>query len=131
MTAASTASTCATLMARSCLQQNARLVAGCQRIADSSARQRVSPNPVVTLNRTVALAEVEGPAVALEVLTSLAEDRRVRDHHRFHAARAHLLEQLGDVSGAADAFRAAARLSTSRPERRHLERRAHDLSVTP
>jgi RNA polymerase sigma factor (sigma-70 family) len=90
--------------------------------------ERMGPNPMVTLNRAVALAEVRGPAAALDLLISLADDARLRDHHRFHAVRAHLLEQLGDADGAAEAFRTAARLSTSRPERRHLERRAARIS---
>jgi RNA polymerase sigma factor (sigma-70 family) len=93
--------------------------------------ERMGPNPMVTLNRAVAVAEVRGPAVALDLLTSLEGDARVRDHHRFHVVRAHLLEQLGDLDGAADAFRTAARLSTSRPERRHLERRAAQLTDPP
>jgi RNA polymerase sigma factor (sigma-70 family) len=89
--------------------------------------ERIGPNPMVSLNRAVALAEVHGPAAALELLDSLADDARLRDHHRFHAVRAHLREELGDGEEAAEGFRTAARLSTSRPEQRHLERRAARL----
>jgi len=91
--------------------------------------EQVGPNPMVTLNRAVALAEVEGPTAALDLLGTLEADARVAGHHRFHTVRAHLLEQLGDTAAAIDGYRTAARLSTSRPERRHLEARAARLAA--
>jgi RNA polymerase sigma factor (sigma-70 family) len=87
----------------------------------------VAPNPVASLNRAVAVAEVHGPAAGLAVLDALAEDERLADHHRLHAVHAFLLERSGDLGAAHDAYRAAARGATSTVERRHLELRASRL----
>jgi predicted RNA polymerase sigma factor len=88
---------------------------------------RIAPNPMVTLNRVVAVAEVHGPDAALALLSSLDGDARIADHHRTYSVRAHLLERTGDVSGARAAYLEAARRTTSRPEQRHLESRAARL----
>ncbi|MBA3524654.1 MAG: RNA polymerase sigma factor, partial [Geodermatophilaceae bacterium] len=73
--------------------------------------ERMAPNPVVSLNRAVAVAMVHGPEAALAVLGALAD--RLGEHHRWHAARAHLLELAGDAAGAAAAFVAASIRTTS------------------
>jgi RNA polymerase sigma factor (sigma-70 family) len=88
---------------------------------------RITDNPMVTLNHAVALAEVRGPRAGLELLATLDGDDRVRGHHRLDAVRAHLLEQAGDVDAARKRYRAAARATTSLPERRYLEERAERL----
>ena len=85
--------------------------------------EAIAPNPVVTLNRAVAVGEVDGPAAGLAVLDAVADDARLAGHHRTDAVRGHLLERAGDLDGARAAYRRAARRATSRPERRHLERR--------
>ncbi|WP_030318657.1 RNA polymerase sigma factor [Streptomyces flavochromogenes] len=89
--------------------------------------ERTGPNPMVTLNRTVAVAMVEGPAAGLALLDELARDKRLARHHRLLATRAHLLEILGEKETAAEAYREAARRTTSAPERRHLTERARRL----
>ncbi|WP_395362619.1 RNA polymerase sigma factor [Streptomyces sp. YH02] len=89
--------------------------------------ERTGPNPMVTLNRAVAVAMVEGPAAGLTLLDELARDRRLARHHRLLATRAHLLELLGEKETAAEAYREAARRTTSAPERRHLTERARRL----
>jgi RNA polymerase sigma factor (sigma-70 family) len=81
-----------------------------------------APNPMVTLNRAVAVAMVHGPQAGLDLLATLDGD--LGDHHRLHAIRAHLLELTGDAAAARDSYRTAARLTTSLPERRYLEARA-------
>ncbi|GIF99103.1 RNA polymerase sigma factor [Catellatospora citrea] len=86
--------------------------------------EQVTPSPAVTLNRAVAVGHVHGPQAGLDLLTTLAADPRMADHHRLLATRAHLLEQSGDHAGAAIAYRAAAALATNLPERRHLITRA-------
>ncbi|MEV0057054.1 DUF6596 domain-containing protein [Saccharopolyspora shandongensis] len=91
--------------------------------------EETGPNPVVTLNRAVAVAMVHGPAAGLELLAMLAEDKRIARHHRLFATRAHLLELLGENAAAAEAFREAARRTTSAPERRHLTSRAQRLDL--
>ncbi len=88
---------------------------------------RIAPNPMATLNRVVAVAEVHGPDAGLALLTSLDADDRIAGHHRTYAVRAHLLERNGDVTAARAAYLEAARRTTSRPERRHLESRAARL----
>jgi RNA polymerase sigma factor (sigma-70 family) len=88
----------------------------------------VSPNPMVTLNWAVALAMVEGPQAGLDLLATLDADDRMSKHHRVDAVRAHLQEMAGDVAGARDSYRTAARRTTSVPERRYLEARAARLA---
>ncbi|MGD9987826.1 RNA polymerase sigma factor [Pseudonocardia sp.] len=85
---------------------------------------RVEPNPMVTLNRAVAVAMAEGPDAGLDVLDTLRSDDRMTAHHRWHAVRGHLLEMAGARDEARAAYREAARLTTSLPERRYLESRA-------
>jgi RNA polymerase sigma factor (sigma-70 family) len=80
----------------------------------------VAPNPVASLNRAVAVAEVHGPSVALALLDTLVEDDRIAGHHRTYAVRAFLLERAGDLDGARQASLDAARRATSEVERRHL-----------
>ncbi|MDP3889994.1 RNA polymerase sigma factor [Nocardioides sp.] len=81
----------------------------------------VAPSPAVALNRAVAVAMTDGPAAGLAVL-GVAGPAMAR-HHRWHAVRAHLLELDGDLGAAAEAYRQAARLTSSRPEQRYLNRR--------
>ncbi|MFP3906319.1 MAG: RNA polymerase sigma factor [Acidimicrobiales bacterium] len=88
---------------------------------------RLGPDPIVSLNRAVALAKVAGPRAGLDELDALERDRRMASHHRLAAVRAHLLEQLGDHERARSEFRRAARGATGLAERRHLERRAARL----
>ncbi|WP_024755404.1 RNA polymerase sigma factor [Streptomyces exfoliatus] len=89
--------------------------------------ERTGDNPVITLNRAVAVAMVHGPEAGLELLADLAADKRLAHHHRLLATRAHLLELLGDEEKASAAYREAARHATSAPERRHLTERARRL----
>ena len=87
----------------------------------------VAPNPMVTLNHAVAVAMVSDPAAGLDMLRSLDDDPRMRDHHRLHAVRAHLLEMAGDTGAALSGYRAASRRATSMQEKRYLECRAERL----
>jgi len=89
--------------------------------------ERISPNPIVTLNRSVAVAMVRGPQAGLDLLRTLDDDEHIAEHHRLHAIRAHLLEMAGDRVRALDSYRAAARRTTSLPEQRYLEARAARL----
>jgi predicted RNA polymerase sigma factor len=91
--------------------------------------ERMTPSPMVTLNRAVALAMVSGPATGLELLATLEADDRMVRHHRLHAVRAHLLERSGDTAAARASYRTAARLASNVPERRYLEAKA--ASLTP
>jgi RNA polymerase sigma factor (sigma-70 family) len=88
---------------------------------------RMSDNPMVQLNRTVALAMVEGPEAGLTRLAELDRDARLADHHRLTAVRAHLLERAGRVDAARAEYRRAAEQTTSLPEQRYLLGRAARL----
>jgi RNA polymerase sigma factor (sigma-70 family) len=88
----------------------------------------MSDNPMVALNHAVAFAMVHGPAAALDLLTTIAADKRIADHHRLHAVRAHLLEMAGDTS-AAEEYRIAASRTANVPEQRYLMLRAAQISV--
>jgi RNA polymerase sigma factor (sigma-70 family) len=89
--------------------------------------ERIAPNPMVTLNRAVALAQTSGPRAGLELLAALDGDPRMAGHHRLHAVRAHLLEQAGDEAAARESYQRAARLTASLAERRYLASRAARL----
>jgi RNA polymerase sigma factor (sigma-70 family) len=87
-----------------------------------------APNPFTALNRAVALAMVRGPQAGLEVVTALGTDKRMARHHRLLAVRAHLRELVGDTEAAAADYLAAARRTTSLPERRYLALQAARLT---
>ncbi len=80
------------------------------------------PSPVAALNRAVAVAEVAGPAAALDVVDGLAP--QLRDYPQLPIVRADLLRRLGRADESAAAYTAAAELAGSEPERRFLERAA-------
>jgi RNA polymerase sigma factor (sigma-70 family) len=87
----------------------------------------VSPGPVVTLNRAVAVAMADGPQAGLDLLATLAGDERMAGRHRLDAVRAHLLEMAGQLDAARSGYLRAARRAASLPERRYLESRAARL----
>jgi RNA polymerase sigma factor (sigma-70 family) len=90
--------------------------------------ERMSDNPMVTLNHAIALAMVHGPAAGLKRLETLDAEGRLAGHHRLYAVRAHLLEMAGDREAAAAEFRAAAGRTASIPEQRYLLTRAARLT---
>jgi len=90
--------------------------------------ERVSPGPVVTLNRAVAVAMVHGPRAGLALLGTLDADERMAHTHRLEAVRAHLLELAGDITAARAAYQRAARMTASIPEQRYLSLRAARLA---
>ena len=89
--------------------------------------ERISPNPMVTLNRAIALAETEGPPAGLALLSALDSDERMAGHHRLLSVRAHLLEKTGDTAAAYEHYRRAAKATASMAEQRYLESRASRL----
>jgi RNA polymerase sigma factor (sigma-70 family) len=84
----------------------------------------VSDNPMVTLNRAVAVAMVRGPAAGLDELSKLDADERITGHHRLDAVRAHFLELAGDREAAQASYQKAAKGTGSLPEQRYLQARA-------
>jgi RNA polymerase sigma factor (sigma-70 family) len=89
--------------------------------------ERMTANPMVTLNRAVAAAMVDGPATGLALLKGI--DERLAGHHRLDAVRAHLLEMAGERDAAIEHYRAAAGRTTSVAERDYLTTRAARLSA--
>jgi RNA polymerase sigma factor (sigma-70 family) len=82
--------------------------------------EHMSENPMLTLNKAVAVAMVQGPDAALGLLEPLAHDVRMAQHHRLLAVRAHLHEKSGRRAEAVAGFHAAAERTSSVPERNYL-----------
>ena len=91
--------------------------------------ERLTGNPVVRLNRAVAVARVDGPRSGLALLAEL--DDKLPDHHRLMAVRAHLLQEIGDRDAAIEGFRAAAGRANNRREREYLLTEAAKLTTAP
>jgi len=83
----------------------------------------VSPSPIVALNRAVAIAELDGPEVALAEVDRLP----LSSYHPWHATRADLLRRLGRTDDARAAYDAALALTDNEAERAHLTRRRGQL----
>jgi RNA polymerase sigma-70 factor, ECF subfamily len=86
---------------------------------------RLDPSPVVALNRAVAIAERDGPQVALAVVEQLAP--ALAGYHAFHATRADLLRRLGRSEETRAAYEQAIALSRNRAEAAALVRRRDQL----
>ena len=86
--------------------------------------EHITGSPVVTMNRAIALAELEGPEAALAVLDPLELD----DYRYYHSTRADLLRRLGRDGEARVAYARAIQLTPSGPEQRFLHRRLANLS---
>ena len=84
----------------------------------------LAPSPVVALNRAVAVAEVDGPDVALALVDGLD----LGGYHLFHAIRADLLRRLGRDSEAALAYEAAIGRTENAAERDFLQRSRQSLT---
>jgi RNA polymerase sigma-70 factor, ECF subfamily len=89
---------------------------------------RMAPSPVVELNRAVAVAFTDGPAVALGVVDAVADDPRLSRTHLLPATRADLLRRLGRWDEAADAYRVALAMARTDPERAFLRRRLDEVA---
>ncbi len=87
----------------------------------------ISDNPMVALNRAIAIAMVEGPQVGLRLLDDLDIPGRLKGHYRLAAVRAHLLEKTGDHDAAIRHYLAAAKGTASIPERNYLTTQAARL----
>jgi RNA polymerase sigma factor (sigma-70 family) len=90
--------------------------------------ERISPGPIITLNRAVAVAMVHGPRAGLALLGTLDDDQRMTRNHRLESVRGHLLELAGDLAAARESYQRAARMSASIPEQRYLTLRAARLA---
>jgi RNA polymerase sigma-70 factor, ECF subfamily len=87
------------------------------------ALARLTPSPVVDLNRAVAVGLADGPAAGLALLEPLLGDPALERYQPLHAAHAELLSRAGDAAGAARAYELAIALTANAVERAELERR--------
>ncbi|MCH9649361.1 MAG: sigma-70 family RNA polymerase sigma factor [Deltaproteobacteria bacterium] len=87
--------------------------------------QRLTPSPVIALNRAVALAEVKGPKAALEILEKIQHQPTMADYYPLHASLGALYKRLGKRHLAQDHFRRALELTISQPVRRFLLDQLH------
>jgi RNA polymerase sigma-70 factor (ECF subfamily) len=84
---------------------------------------RIDPSPIVALNRAVAVAELDGPDVALALVDRLP----LSEYHPWHVARADLLRRLGRSVEAKDAYDAAIAATQNSAERAYLRRKRGEL----
>jgi RNA polymerase sigma-70 factor (ECF subfamily) len=89
--------------------------------------ERVQPSPIVSLNRAVAVAMVEGPKAALAIIDALAATGALDGYHLLHAARADMLRRLGSSAEAAASYEQALALAANDSERRFLQRRLSEV----
>ena len=89
--------------------------------------ERVQPSPIVSLNRAVAVAMVNGPEQGLALIDELIAKGNLDDYHLLHAARADLLRRLGSTAEAAKSYELALTLVTNESEKRFLERRLREV----
>jgi RNA polymerase sigma-70 factor (ECF subfamily) len=88
---------------------------------------RLDPSPVVALNRAVAVAELDGPEVALALIDRLP----LTGYHAWHAARADMLRKLGRSAEARDAYAAAIAATSNTAEQAYLSRKRGELTSSP
>lgn len=84
---------------------------------------RMDPSPVVALNRAVAVAELDGPEVALAQVERLP----LEGYHAWHATRAELLRRLGRSAASREQYDAALAVCDNTAERAYLTRRRGEL----
>lgn len=88
---------------------------------------RITPSPIVELNRAVAVAMRDGPAAGLELVEALLARGELAGYHLAHATRADLYRRLGRTGEAREAYRQALALAQQEPEKRFLQRRLAEL----
>lgn len=88
---------------------------------------RLTPSPVIELNRAVALAMRDGPEAGLAQIDALLAAGELQGYHLVHAARADLLRRLGRREQASAAYRQALALALQGPDRQFLQSRLQEL----
>ncbi len=87
---------------------------------------RIDPSPIVALNRAIAVAELDGPEVALAIVGPL--ENELADYHPFHATRADLLRRLSRSEESREAYDKAIELAGNTAETAYLARRRRELA---
>jgi RNA polymerase sigma-70 factor (ECF subfamily) len=88
---------------------------------------RAAPSPIIELNRTVAVAMRDGPAVGLALVDAILARGELGDYHLIHSARADFCRRLGQAADARTSYQRALALTKQEPERRFLEKRLAEL----
>jgi RNA polymerase sigma factor (sigma-70 family) len=89
--------------------------------------ERMQDNPMVALNRAIAVAMVQGPAAGLALIDEIAAGGQLAGSHRLDAVRGHLLELAGNRDAAVEAYLSAANRTTNLAERNYLLTQAATL----
>src|SRR6266849_3288278 len=89
---------------------------------------KMTPSPVIELNRAVALAMADGPLKGLKLLDQPILRQELSDYYLFHAARADLLRRVRRMGDASDAYALALNLCQNERERAFLRRRLVEVS---
>jgi RNA polymerase sigma-70 factor, ECF subfamily len=89
--------------------------------------ERLQPSPVVSLNRAAAVAMVDGPRAALDLIETLVASGELDGYYLLHSARADLLRRAGSTAAATQSYARALQLVTNDAERRFLERRLREV----
>ncbi len=90
---------------------------------------RLDPSPIIALNRAIAVAELDGPEVALAAVDRLED--KLAGYHAYHAARADLLRRLGRSQTSRAAYDKAIELAGNTAETAYLTRRRDQLGLVP
>jgi len=93
-----------------------------------AALARITPSPIVDLNRAVAVSMALGPAAGLELVDKLTGEPSLKTYHLLPSVRGDLLAKLGRSDEARDEFERAATLTRNGRERDLLLRRAADCA---
>jgi RNA polymerase sigma-70 factor (ECF subfamily) len=88
---------------------------------------RLDPSPIIALNRAVAVAMRDGPAVGLRLIEEILKGGELADYHLAHAAHADLCRRLGRNVEARASYGRALALARQEPERRFLKQRLAEL----
>jgi RNA polymerase sigma-70 factor (ECF subfamily) len=91
---------------------------------------RADPSPVVELNRAAAVAMRDGPEAGLVLIDAILARGDLADYHLAHSARADLCRRLGKLDDARSSYQRALQLTRQEPERRFLERRLQQISLS-
>lgn len=117
----------AAIAAQHCLTARAKDTDWRQILRLYDTLERLQPSPIVSLNRAVAVAMVDGPQQALTLIDALAATGDLDRYHLLHAARADMLRRLRLSTEAASSYTKALELVTNQSERRFLQRRLREV----
>jgi len=117
----------AAIAAEHCKAAGAQDTAWPKIVSFYDALELIQPSPIVSLNRAVAIAMMDGPQEGLTIVNELAAQGDLDNYHLFHATHADLLRRNGATQQATRSYQRALELVTNESERRFLERRLNEV----